>query len=72
MSRNGREPKRGWRSWLPWLVLAAALYGGVTALVSVLHPQGKQDPNGVPVALFALATVVIGIAIITYLQRPKR
>jgi hypothetical protein len=30
------------------------------------------DPKGIPVALFALATAVIGIAIITCLQRPKR
>jgi len=52
--------------------MAALLYGGVTVLVSVLHPEDKHDSKGVPVALFAVATVVIGIAIITYLQRPKR
>ena len=71
MSQNGREPQHGWRGWLPWLALATLLYGGATVLVSVLHPEGKHDPKGIPLALFALATVVIGIAVITYVQRPK-
>ena len=56
--------RRRWKSILAWAGLVVFIYGGVTVLVALLHPQGKQDPRGIPVALFALISAVIGIAVL--------
>ncbi|HMZ14128.1 MAG TPA: hypothetical protein PLI79_09315 [Mycobacterium sp.] len=56
--------RRRWKSILAWAALVVFVYGGVTVLVAVLHPQGKQDPRGIPIALFALASALTGIAVL--------
>ena len=33
-------------------------------MIDVLHPNGKRDPGGVVVALFALLSALSGIAVI--------
>ena len=56
--------RRRWKSILAWAGLAVFVYGGVTVLVAVLHPQGKHDPRGIPIALFALISALLGTAVL--------
>ncbi len=53
---------------LAWAALSAFVFGGVTLLAMVLHPQGKHDPLGVPIALFALISGLAGTGIILWMQ----
>jgi hypothetical protein len=47
-------------------------FAGIIGLVSVLHPQGKKDAKGIPIALFALTTIVVGSVVISRMARPLR
>lgn len=53
---------------LAWAALSAFVFGGVTLMAMVLHPQGKHDPLGVPIALFALVAGLAGTGIILWMQ----
>ena len=55
---------RRWKTILAWAGLVMFVYGGVTVLVALLHPQGKHDPRGIPIALFALVSALVGIAVL--------
>ena len=64
-------PRRTGHRWpwaLAWIVLLVVIYAGVTVLVDLLHPQGKQDPRAIPVAVFALVSGLGGSALILWIQ----
>jgi hypothetical protein len=61
-----------WRIRIAWAALTVFFCAGVIGLVAMLHPQGKQDPKAIPVALFALTTVFVGSALIARMERPPR
>ncbi len=72
MRGGDRRPKAPWRVRLAWAALTVFSFAGIIGLVSVLHPQGKQDAKGVPIALFALTTIVVGSVVISRMVRPPR
>lgn len=66
-----KPPGHRWPWALAWIVLLVVIYAGVTVLVDVLHPQGKQDPRAIPVAVFALVSGLGGSALILWMQRRR-
>jgi hypothetical protein len=67
--KQGPPKHHVWLIRLCWVLLIVVLYGGVIGLDSLLHPHGKGDPKGIPIALYGLATVFIGGGLITWMSR---
>lgn len=62
MSRD-RSPRQ-WPLAVAWVALAAFIIGGSWVLIDLLHPNGKRDPRGVVVVVFALLSAMSGILVI--------